>query len=239
MYLTLAHGSTTFVAGALVARSDTELATLMQWGRVVLGPELAAHARLVTNVDLATRAPLAVAYEKSSLAAFYYPREALPTDVQATTDMIVMAKLLGRVYEAERLGQTPLSVSPEIADAKRATESITKPRGAEGSQGFQLSSAERAAVELRAMAVATAFFKSAGYAVKDLSRTHSFDLLGTRGDESLKIEVKGTTSLGSAILLTKNEVQLHKQAHPHNALAVVHSITLDRSRAIPLASGGS
>lgn len=88
------------------------------------------------------------------------------------------------------------------------------------------------------MAVAAAYFKNEGYAVKDVSRNESFDLLGTRGDEALTIEVKGTTSTASAILLTKNEVELHKRVHPHNALAVVHSITLDKSGTTPRASDG-
>lgn len=239
VYLTLAHGSTTFVAGALIARSDDELRQLMEWGRSALGPELNALPRLTTKIDLATRAPLAVAYEKSSLAAFFYPRSALPSDEQTREDVLAMASLLGRLYEAERLGQTPLSVSPEILDATSANEAISKPTKVMGGQGFGLSAAERTAVELRAMALATAYFSSIGYAIKDVSREGSFDLLGTKGTDLLTIEVKGTTGAASAILLTKNEVSLHKQCFPHNALAVVHGITLHKDGILPSATGGS
>lgn len=88
------------------------------------------------------------------------------------------------------------------------------------------------------MAVAATYFRNAGYLIKDVSGKESFDLHGTRGDEVLTIEVKGTTSTASAVLLTKNEVALHKQLYPNNTLAVVHSIVLDKSGAAPCATGG-
>jgi hypothetical protein len=49
--------------------------------------------------------------------------------------------------------------------------------------------------------------------------------------------VKGTSSEGSAIVLTANEVKLHLAEHPNNALAVVRRIMLDRREA-PSAIGG-
>ena len=51
------------------------------------------------------------------------------------------------------------------------------------------------------------------------------------------IEVKGTISLGEKVVLTKNEVLLHRQEHPNNALIVVSLIDLDRSEP-PSAKGG-
>lgn len=237
VYLTLAHGSTTFVSGALVARSDIELSSLMEWGRRALGSELASQTRLITKIDLASKAPLALAYEKSSLAAFYYPAVALPTDSEAISDMLLLATLLGRLYEAERLGQTPLSVSPDIVDAEKATTAIAKPSRNTG-QGFNLTSTERIAIERHAMSIVTAHFEAKGYAVKDVSRNEPYDLLATRGKESLIIEVKGTTSSPSSILLTKNEVRLHQTCYPRNALAIVYGITLSKGAA-PQAFGGT
>ena len=49
---------------------------------------------------------------------------------------------------------------------------------------------------------------------------------GTRADEHLFLEVKGTTSNGRSIILTKNEVELHLNEHPGTALAIVSDITL-------------
>ena len=40
------------------------------------------------------------------------------------------------------------------------------------------------------------------------------------------------------MVLTRNEVNLHRVEHPNNALAVVRNITLDRSGDQPVASGG-
>jgi len=51
------------------------------------------------------------------------------------------------------------------------------------------------------------------------------------------IEVKGTISLGEKVVLTKNEVLLHQQEHPNNALIVVSQINLERSEP-PSVKGG-
>ena len=50
--------------------------------------------------------------------------------------------------------------------------------------------------------------------------------------------VDGTTSDGSEIVLTANEVALHQAEHPNNALAVVRRIVLGRSGDQPVATGG-
>jgi hypothetical protein len=52
------------------------------------------------------------------------------------------------------------------------------------------------------------------------------------------VEVKGTTSIGEQIVLTKNEVAVHRARHPNNALIIVYSITLTRTQDNPSAEGG-
>lgn len=42
--------------------------------------------------------------------------------------------------------------------------------------------------------------------VHDRHVGNSFDLLATRGDERLYVEVKGTSTSGEQVILTKNEV---------------------------------
>ena len=49
---------------------------------------------------------------------------------------------------------------------------------------------------------------SRGYEVHDRSKNRSFDLECTRSGERLLVEVKGTTTSGDQVLLTKNEVKL-------------------------------
>jgi len=75
--------------------------------------------------------------------------------------------------------------------------------------------------------------------VKDVGAKKSYDLHCEREGKVLYVEVKGTTSTGDRILLTRNEVLLHKKEYPMNALAIVSEISLDRSGDAPSARGGA
>jgi len=238
VYLALAHGSTTFNGGSLIARSDEDLSTLMKWSRASLGPGLLANPGLVSRVHLGSTGALALAYEKSCVTAFYYPAQSLPNELDLARDALTMAGLLGRLYGAEKFGQTPLSPSPEVRDAETAVTEIARPNAALPGQGFALTGPERKAVELHAMKLAIEHLESLGHTVKDVSASESFDLLAKNNGVELKVEVKGTTGGLGAILLTSNEVELHKQASPANALIVVHSIILSDLYGMPHASEG-
>jgi hypothetical protein len=105
-------------------------------------------------------------------------------------------------------------------------------------QGYGLGAAERSLVERRAMEVATRHFQKGGWTVEDVSAASPYDLLCWHEDKMLlrRVEVKGATGGGSAVILTRNEV-LEARADPEAAtLAIVHGIKLDRSR--PMATGG-
>ena len=73
--------------------------------------------------------------------------------------------------------------------------------------------------------------------IKDVGKNHSYDIAAKLNGTDFYIEVKGTISLGEKVVLTKNEVLLHRQEHPNNALIVVSQIDLDRSEP-PSAKGG-
>jgi Domain of unknown function (DUF3883) len=77
-----------------------------------------------------------------------------------------------------------------------------------------------------------------GYVTEDVGKRESYDVHATKGQEVVKVEVKGTTTDGAAVVLTRNEVNLHRAEHPNNALAVVRNISLDRSGDRPVATGG-
>ena len=77
-----------------------------------------------------------------------------------------------------------------------------------------------------------------GYTTKDVGDQLSYDVLATKGEEIIKVEVKGTTSNGSEVVLTRNEVKLHREDHPANALAIVRYIQLHRHDDGPTATGG-
>ncbi len=72
-----------------------------------------------------------------------------------------------------------------------------------------------------------------GYVVEDVGKTVSYDLRATKAGFVVKVEVKGTTSNGSEIVLTRNEVDVHKNDYPANALAIVRYIQLHRHNGEP------
>lgn len=58
------------------------------------------------------------------------------------------------------------------------------------------------------MRCAETHFRLKGYDVTDRSSKQPFDLKCRRGSEQVLLEVKGTTTPGDEVLLTKNEVAL-------------------------------
>ena len=125
--------------------------------------------------------------------------------------------------------------APEVIDALAAVEELSSPRR---KFGRSFTPAENRAIEQCAVAIVREHFEGEGYETKDVGATESYDVHATRGLDVIKIEVKGTTTDGAAVVLTRNEVKLHRVEHPKNALAVVRRITLDRSGDEPVARGG-
>jgi len=106
-------------------------------------------------------------------------------------------------------------------------------------QGPGLNAAGRKAVELLAMSAAAAHFRRAGWRVDASVHTHQpYDLRCTRpGRPELHVEVKGTTTSGARVLLTRNEVAHARATYPDVALFVLAGITLG-PRPEYAASGG-
>ena len=124
----------------------------------------------------------------------------------------------------------------EVSDAIAAVESVSNPRRR---FGRRFTAAENAAIEERAVLVTREHFENElGYETEDVGTYESYDVRATKGQEVVKVEVKGTTTDGAEVVLTRNEVELHRVEHPNNALAVVRNITLDRSGDQPVATGG-
>jgi len=74
------------------------------------------------------------------------------------------------------------------------------------------------------MDLATRHYASLWPEVVDVSATQPFDLLRRDGDRELRVEVKGTTSPGLSVLLTRNEVQHARANNGRAALFVVSNI---------------
>jgi 5-methylcytosine-specific restriction protein A len=108
-------------------------------------------------------------------------------------------------------------------------ESVVRARASSARQGWRASVEHRKAVEAHAMALAVEHYSRAWREVVDVSASEPFDLLCRDGNRELRVEVKGTISLGRSILLSRNEVR-HAQENPERvALFVVSEIAADAS----------
>lgn len=236
MFVTIGCGSTIWANGDLRPVSDAELSQRTHWARGVLTEAFGSLEPFVDQITLGAKAPLPRTFEKATVVA----RRVAATNLnaRAVAELIVEATVrLRQLYEAQSLGQD--TTSPDVVELHLETLFRPERDTAGTGQGFGLTGPERKAVELRAMVVARAWLEAEGYAVKDTSRVSAFDFRATRGETTLKVEVKGTTSdAPAAIFMTRNEVELHRREAGATALLIVSKIRLDRRSDPPTASGG-
>jgi hypothetical protein len=206
---------------------------------------MATRQDLLPTIQLDARTPLGRGYGPGNVVAIAYERDNIPEPNVLLADLLFMTGLLSTLYTQERLApHIPGDPAPEVLEAEQSAARTAGRRTAGGArprrsgQGFLLTAAERKAVELHSVRMATEHFKSQGWSVKDVGSRESFDLLLSRGDERCRAEVKGTTSAGTDVILTRAEVEKQRDYYPHNALVVVHSIKLDRTGPEPTTSGG-
>lgn len=235
--LCLSHASTTPKDGNFQSRSHAETEELVTWAQSVLRNEFLADPDVREGVSLG-RHRLATAYEKTTLFSKFYASGAIPSEAVLSSDLVEFARALSKLYRAEESGLVPGSSSPDVVHILQLAEEMASPfKQPTRGQGWGLDHAARTAVELRAMKVAEAWLVEEGFAFTDVSSTESCDFLATREGENWVIEVKGTTGGPKSILVTRNEVALHRTSFPKNALLVVHNIKLGADGAS--ASGGN
>jgi hypothetical protein len=115
----------------------------------------------------------------------------------------------------------------DIAEAVSLVDEIAAPRR-ERRQWRRQTAAERHALEERAVDVAIQHYEDEGWDVRDVGSRASFDLECRKDGRVLHVEVKGTTSLGSKILLTRNEVRHARGSLAEKALFILADIELRR-----------
>jgi len=245
-YLSLGHSSMIYEGDSTEKRYQKPLppelaAEMMQWGRDKLQLNEIKVPRLKFKMDLEAKGILAEAYNRTSLCGFEYSIQNIPSDEQIIDDVEFLLEMLSKIYLLQETDATiPGSESPEhreavAAIAQAAGRDLTGPRR----QGrSRLPQAHKKVIEERAMEVAMKQLEKRGFTnIKDVGKNHSYDIAAKLNGVDFYIEVKGTISLGEKVVLTKNEVLLHRQEYPNNALVVVSQIELDRSEP-PSAAGG-
>ncbi|MGV8885442.1 MAG: MrcB family domain-containing protein [Microbacteriaceae bacterium] len=238
VYLSLNQGTTKWTGSEFRPRPASETMRRSDWARDKLSGDSAPRADLVTAISLnARRSDLGPAYESGNVFALAYSVGAIPDDETLASDFIYM---LGKLVEVYELDENDLAVpgdpAAEVIDALLLAEEASGSRRPRARR--KMTAEERKAIEQCAVALATKSLESQGYRVRDVGATQSYDLDANRGSDRLYVEVKGTTSPGIEVVLTRNEVALHLEKHPMNMLAVVSGIHLDNSGLIPVARGG-
>ncbi len=233
--LCLSHGSTHLREGSLYSRSRSEAAQVISWASSILGKSpLPPGVR--KGIDLGPE-KLSRAYEATTLFSKFYPADAIPGEERLVRDVLSFMPQLEALYFAQETLGEPGTRSVEVASLESEIQRIAAPlRPAGFGQGRGLPAEARRLVELRAMDVAATWLTSNDFEFEDVSRSDSCDFRATKLGKAWVVEVKGTTGAAGSILLTKNEVKLHRDSYPQNVLLVVHGISLSPDR--KLASGG-
>jgi len=245
-YITLGHGSTkpsiNFEAsGVMVHRSESEMAELVAWGRSKISEAQTQYPKLLNEIHLSeNKNSLGVAYERSTLFAYRYKAENLPSDNELVEDIRSLVELLSQIYEADAndpaIPGAPSQEMEAVAEAVLAAAGKSRYDRKQGRN--RLSAKENRAIELHAVQLAIQHFKESGWdSVEDVGDKKSYDIHCTKGDEILYVEVKGTTSFGNSVVITRNELLVHREQYPNNALFVVSKIQLEKGED-PKASGG-
>ncbi|MFB6935249.1 MrcB family domain-containing protein [Streptomyces chartreusis] len=245
VYLSLNQGTTIWTGGVFKPRRLADLRARVDWALPLLAEGTAGRPDLHRTIELDARNPLGRGYEPGNVLAIAYERDQLPAQETLLDDLHFMTGLLGTLYKAERLTPyIPGDPTPEVVEAEQSAAKTagwrthSRARPSRSGQGFLLTSDERRAIERHSVRIATKHFEAQGWKVKDVGDKESFDLLLTRGERRLHAEVKGTTSAGREVILTRAEVEKQRRYYPDNALVVVHSIELDRTQEEPAPSGG-
>lgn len=242
-FLTLMHGTTSWTRGEFKPIPKEELSTLVSWAHSSLNMRGNRRPETETSIQLLARSStLGRAYESGTVQAIKYPYASIPNDGQLLQDLYFMLENLSIIYSADgKETISPSEPSPEIDEAiNSANIAAGKPPAKRSGQGQRQSAAERRAIELHAVDLASRHLESLGFKLNYVGDNSAFDIEATGPQGMIYVEVKGTTSQGTQVILTANEVKLHRKQYPKNCLIVVSGIGLGAGTlGEPVATGGS
>lgn len=235
VYITVGCGSTVWSGGDLRPVSNMELQRRTSWARSIVEQKWRTTAPFLDEIHLGAKASLPQTFEKATAFA---KRIDVADLERADLDGLLFAacERLGEIYLAQMMSK---DVSQGDQDSDEVAAIARPLRAARRRQGTRLSAADRKAVELQAMRLATEYLTAEGYVCKDMSATESFDILASKAGLAVKIEVKGTTSdLCDSVLMTKNEVALHQSEKGQTGLLIVSRIVIEKGSEVSKATGG-
>lgn len=233
-FVTVGCGSSSFLNGSFQTLPESDLARKTEWARLTVEREFGTVEPFGDAPEFGARRPLPISFQRATALAKRFP--AKYGNEQEVRDAIFQAaRYLATIYDAESLGK---GLQPADIDELALQQSL-RPLAKTGGQGARLDAEGRRLVELQAMELAKGWLTDHGYRVTDHSANHPYDLHAEKDGTSLKVEVKGTTSeFASAILMTRNEVELHRQDKGNTGLVVVSQISLSGTGASRTAQGG-
>lgn len=203
---------------------------IAHWNRITLARESGIPIRAILKDFATSRCSVSDTFECTgifddvtgdSIWLRLRPTRALAIEVQ----IINIGDHIGPVPRKRNLPETDAVV-----------ESAVRPLTGNDGQSWLSDSVRRRAVEMYAMLKATQHYQRTWPDVKDVSAWESFDLLCRNGDKELRVEVKGTSTAGAKVLLTRNEVKHARDAANSVALFVVSEILIGANCAC---SGGT
>lgn len=235
VFITVGCGSTIWRGGDLRPVSDDELKTRTSWARLIVQQKWKSLIHFDDKISLGAKAQLPRTFEKATVFA-----KRIAASELNTTDLDLLlfraAERLNEIYLAQ-IEQRDLS--PGDQSAAEISVIANPLRNRAGKQGRGLTAKERQVIERHAMTLAIQHLSINGYESQDTSATKSFDILAKRAGEELLVEVKGTTSdFCDSVLMTKNEVKLHRTHKGSTGLIIVSKIRLSRDNGEPTATGG-
>jgi hypothetical protein len=237
VFVTVGHGSNNWQPdGSLSPYRRNELAAIVARGRKILNDTYGSMAPFLDEISLGAKNAGPENFERATVCAKRVPIDQLTDDL--FVDYVVRAlEMLSVIYEAVALGAGQNAAELGERDADYLNNPLKRPKAG---QGFGASAADRKAIEICAMEQANLWLKANAFTeIKDCSGSQSYDFSASRESVDWKIEVKGTTAdNGDAILMTANEVELHRNERGSTVIVIVSGIRLDRSGPTPRATGG-
>ena len=223
-FITLGCGASKWDSdkGDLVKYSDGEIKRKVDWALGVLARAELDISHFPDEINIGSIHPLPKSFEKATILCKSYEVK-IVTEHEISNTICNALTLLSTIYDH----CSELNDLPQSEIAKSDIDAIVNPskKNPNARQGYGLSGPERKAVELRAMEVTHKYLSKLGYKLKDTSAKNSYDYLAVKGEDTIKVEVKGTTSgIVDSIMMTSNEVELHTNEAGTTALAIVSEI---------------